>query len=58
MFLKRVTKQEHNESESKNSNVNSNNNNSNSNKKKKGPSFISRLSGGLCFDFNSKDSNM
>ncbi|ORY68141.1 WD40 repeat-like protein [Neocallimastix californiae] len=58
MFLKRVTKQEHNESESKNSNVNSNNNNSNSNKKKKGPSFISRLSGGLCFDFNSKDSNI
>ena len=57
MFLKRVTKQdlpEHNSNDS----GNGGNNNNKVFKKKKIPSFISRLSGGLCFDFNSKDSNM
>jgi len=51
MFLKRVTKEfsEHN---------GKNNNNAKIIKKKKIPSFISRFSGGLCFDFNSKDSNI
>ncbi|ORX43774.1 WD40 repeat-like protein [Piromyces finnis] len=63
MFLKRVTKQDFPEHNSKDNNNNSNNNNNNNNnnklfKKKKIPSFISRLSGGLCFDFNSKDSNI
>eukprot|EP00833_Pecoramyces_ruminatium_P012773 jgi/Orpsp1_1/1186805/evm.model.d7180000053415.1 len=52
MFLKRVTKQDLPEHNSKD------NSNSKLFKKKKIPSFISRLSGGLCFDFNSKDSNI
>jgi len=59
MFLKRVTKQDLPEHNSKDSpNGNNNNNNNKIFKKKKIPSFISRLSGGLCFDFNPKDSNM
>jgi len=60
MFLKRVTRQDFPEHNSKNNNATNNNNNNNNKvfKKKKIPSFISRLSGGLCFDFNSKDSNM
>jgi len=60
MFLKRVTRQDFPEHNSKNNNATNNNNNNNNKvfKKKKIPSFISRLSGGLCFDFNSKDSNI
>jgi len=61
MFMKRVTEQDL--LEAVNNNNNSNNNKSDNNnvklfKKKKIPSFISRLAGGLCFDFNSKDSNI
>jgi len=57
MFMKRVTEQDLPDS-SNNNNNNKTENNVKLYKKKKIPSFISRLAGGLCFDFNSKDSNM
>ena len=56
MFMKRVTEQDL--PDSSNNNNNKTENNVKLYKKKKIPSFISRLAGGLCFDFNSKDSNM
>ncbi|KAG4095944.1 WD40 repeat-like protein [Neocallimastix lanati (nom. inval.)] len=57
MFMKRVTEQDLPDS-SNNNNNNKTENNVKLYKKKKIPSFISRLAGGLCFDFNSKDSNI